>query len=515
MAGGRLLALPAAAAAVVAASVAWALLHEQQLEREAAAGRVAPLPAGEFAAADPEGAVARLSGALAIKTVANWSAPNHVSEEAPFREFHAFLADAFPSVWQALDVETVSTHSLVLTWAGRNATAPPGLLLSHFDVVPVDPLDEPAWAQPPFAGRVAGGFVWGRGALDTKISLLGILEAVRDLLAEGFQPERTLILAFGHDEEVGGQHGAAAIVRHLQARGVHKAAFVLDEGGAVMLEGFRPFTAKPVAVIGTAEKGMANIEMEVTTKGGHASMPPLDGSSVGSIVSRVLGRIDRAPINPAMLPPTGDLLRAMAPEAPLLLRPLLRNVGNPVLGKLVAQVMGAVSPEASSMTRTTVATTVVKSGVAQNVLPQYAFVNFNARIMPGETRQEALHYINITGVANDAPFVKLAMTMQGQDPSPVSDCRGAVFARIAQAALETLQDPEIGMMAAPYLVMGGTDSRYYAELTPEVFRFSPIMINKTAGDLGRIHGNDERVAVADYLKAIRFFKRFMTLSSAL
>jgi len=407
----------------------------------------------------------------------------------------------------------VNDYSLIFEWKGANSTLQPGLLMSHMDVVPVADTDVPKWSQDPFGGAVTDGFIWGRGALDVKITLVAILEAVEELLAAGFEPERTLLLAFGHDEETGGTHGAKAIVRRLRERGITQLHFVLDEGGVVLTDGFPPLTRKPVAAIGTAEKGQTTVEMSIATAGGHASMPPLDGSSVGSIAARILSRLDRSPINPGLVAPASDMLAAFAPEAPFYLRPLLRLAHNGLFGVLLAQVMGAMSPEASAMTRTTVAVTSLEAGVAHNVLPQEGRILFNSRVLPGETCSGVVNYLNATGAARDANRVSLRV-LSAQEPSPVSDSGGPVFETIRRAILEVLPSREGEMVVVPHLVAGATDSRHYTELTEDIFRFAPLMMNKTAGDLARIHGNNERVRTADFLKAIRFYMRFIRLAFA-
>src|SRR3712207_2202199 len=120
--------------------------------------------------------------------------------------------------------------------------------MGHLDVVPVEPGTEKQWQEDPFGGRIADGFVWGRGAIDNKLSVLGTLEAVEMLLGEGFRPARTVHLAYGQDEEVGGTRGARAIAALLERRGV-ALEMVLDEGG-VIGDGLLPGVAAPTALVG-------------------------------------------------------------------------------------------------------------------------------------------------------------------------------------------------------------------------------------------------------------------------
>ncbi|MGH9903657.1 MAG: M20/M25/M40 family metallo-hydrolase, partial [Pyrinomonadaceae bacterium] len=193
-------------------------------------------------AVDEAKAAANLAQSLRFQTVSHSDAAQ--SSRDAFLALHAFLERTYPKVHSALTRETVGDYSLLYTWKGREEGLKPVVLLAHTDVVPVEPGTEASWAYPPFEGRVADEFVWGRGAWDDKAGVVGILEAVEMLLGEGFQPRRTVYLAFGHDEELGGPRGAVKIVELLQSRGVAP-EFVLDEGGAIT-EGLVPGVGSPV-----------------------------------------------------------------------------------------------------------------------------------------------------------------------------------------------------------------------------------------------------------------------------
>ena len=204
------------------------------------------------------GAIAkRLSEAIQLPTV-SFESPT-TSNTEPFEKLHVLLANSFPLVHSQLGKEIINGLSLLYTWQGRDPRLKPILLMAHMDVVPVDPASEKTWTRPPFSGQLDDGYVWGRGAMDDKASVLGILEAVERLLAEGFQPARTIYLAFGHDEEIGGKNGAARIAATLAARHV-QLEYVLDEGMNI-LAGIIDGVAAPVALIGVAEKGYLSIEL--------------------------------------------------------------------------------------------------------------------------------------------------------------------------------------------------------------------------------------------------------------
>jgi len=236
--------------------------------------QIAPLPhTPETINADK---VARdLSGAIPFRTV-SWGpegtdAQRHATEEA-FVGFRAYLEKTFPQVYAKLDHEVIGANNLLFTWKGTDPSLKPVLLLGHQDVVPIEEGTETRWTHPPFSGQLADGFIWGRGTLDDKMAVIGLLDAVDLLLSKGFQPKRTVILAFGQDEEVGGLEGAEKIAQLLQSRSV-QAEFVTDEGG-FLSTGMMPGVSVPVAMIGTSEKGYLSLELSVETAGGHSSVPP-------------------------------------------------------------------------------------------------------------------------------------------------------------------------------------------------------------------------------------------------
>ena len=212
----------------------------------------------------------RLGRAVQFQTV-SYEDKAQFHKEA-FTSFQKFLEQEFPKVHAALKKEVVADYSLLYTWPGRDNQELPILLAAHMDVVPDDSESGSQWTYPPFQGRIADGFVWGRGTLDDKVSVLGILEAAEKLLQDGYVPRRTIYIAFGHDEESGGSAGAASINRLLKSRGI-KLDYVLDEG-LTITEGLVPNITRPVALIGIAEKGCLSVELSVESTGGHSMMPP-------------------------------------------------------------------------------------------------------------------------------------------------------------------------------------------------------------------------------------------------
>jgi len=254
-------------------------------------------------------------------------------DEEAFRHLHQGLKDTYHVVHEKLKREVVGGFGLLYTWPGSDPSLPPVVLMGHMDVVPVPEESLAKWSHPPFAGAVADGFVWGRGALDDKVTVLAILEAVEALLRDGARPTRTIYLAFGHDEEVSGRFGAKAMVDLLIARGV-KPALVLDEGGA-MAENLLPGVPGRSAIVGIAEKGYVSLTLTADAVGGHSSMPPPE-TAVG-ILSRAVVALEAHPFPLELDGPTRGMLEAMAPYVPFGQRIVLANLW--LTGPLISRLM--------------------------------------------------------------------------------------------------------------------------------------------------------------------------------
>ncbi|HYU38006.1 MAG TPA: M20/M25/M40 family metallo-hydrolase, partial [Gemmatimonadales bacterium] len=302
----------------------------------------------------------RLAGALRFKTVSYQDSSQFDARE--FDGFQLYLRTTFPRLHAALKLEKVNGYGLLYEWTGSDPNRQPIVLLAHQDVVPVEPGTESRWTEPPFEGRIAGGYVWGRGALDDKGSLIGILEAVEHLVAAGTKPRRTVYLAFGYDEEVGGRRGAARIADLLASRNVHP-ELVLDEGGA-LANGLVAGISAPVALIGIAEKGYVTVGLTAQAEGGHSSMPP-DETAVG-ILAAAITRLEHQQMPRAIRGPTAAMFDFLGPEMPF--GPRLVMANRWLLGGILARKFGA-TPQGNAMLRTTTAPTVLQAGVKENVLP--------------------------------------------------------------------------------------------------------------------------------------------------
>ncbi len=329
----------------------------------------------------------RLGRAIQFRTVTlTAESPASDPRYAEFVSFIAFLKADFPRAAAALEWEQLGDLALLLTWRPPSVGSDlPGLLFyGHYDVVPAG--DESAWTHPPFSGLTADGYIWGRGTLDDKDILMALLETVESLLASGFTPARTLYLAFGGDEEALGERGAGTIARTLADRGV-RLACVFDEG-SVISDRIISFVERPLAMIGLAEKGFANVEVVVTGRPGHSSMPGR-GTAAGAL-SAVMAAIEKNPFPLRLTPVVARFLASIAPHAKGAIGVALRLVK-----PLWLLLRGALSADASvdALLRTTQAVTMMRAGEVPNVIPGEARAVVNIRLLPGDTTKAALAHI--------------------------------------------------------------------------------------------------------------------------
>jgi carboxypeptidase PM20D1 len=442
--------------------------------------------------ADLDAAARRLSAAIRIATVS--AGPDAPDAANNFPAFHQLLETSFPLTHAALKRETVNGDSLLYTWQGADPALPPMLLTAHMDTVPVEPGTEARWTYPPFSGAIAGGYVWGRGALDMKHAVMATLEGVEHLLAQGYRPRRTILLAFGADEEVGGAHGAAKIVELLQRRKV-RAWFSLDEG-SVILDGFIPGARRPIAQVGIAEKGYLSLALSAQADGGHSSMPP-PLTAVGRI-ARAVARVEAQPMPASLDGPGGAGLRAMAPVLPFATRVALANEW--LLGSTIVRQLAA-APATNALIRTSTAPTIISGGVKDNLLPAEARAVVNFRIAPGDSIAQVEAH-TVAAIAD--PAVKVTQYgSAANEPTSVADIASPGYRAIAAALSGVAPDA----LLVPGLVVAGTDSRHYGAISDAALRFLPVRM--TPSDVARIHGRNERISIANYGELIAFYEALM------
>jgi carboxypeptidase PM20D1 len=449
------------------------------------------LPALSLALASWRAALAsdaaeKLAAAIRLPTVSHQDPARF--DGKPFLALHELLERSYPIVHRTLRREVVNRYSLLYTWGGGPSERKPVLLTSHLDVVPVPEDQLEQWAHPPFGGVIADGYVWGRGAIDDKVGVTAMLEAAERLAAQGFWPERTVYLAFGHDEEIGGAEGAGGITALLRERGV-ALELTLDEGLAILENAF-PGLEKPVALIGIAEKGYLTLEITAPGTGGHSSTPP-PSTAIGRL-ARAIERLEESPLPARIDAPFALTLDEIGVHLPFPQGFVVRNrwLTGPLLLRLLARDRGT-----DAMIRTTTAVTMVRAGEKENVLPQTATAIANFRLLPGDSAESVIEHVR--RVVDD-PEIRIETTT-ANEPSRVADAESPAYALLTG----TLATTHPGALVAPALVLGGTDTKHYGEIAEQSFRFTPMTLSRE--DLSRLHGVNERLSVSDYERAVAFY----------
>lgn len=439
-----------------------------------------------------------LSDAIKIKTISNVDVDKVDWNE--FKRLHALFEERFPLVYKNLKCEEISLASLLFTWEGKNPDLEPIALLGHQDVVPVAAGTEGDWTHPAFDGVDDGEFVWGRGALDMKNHLIAVLESVESLLAEGFAPERTVYLCFGHDEEIvaAPTSGAGSIAAVLKERGVHLDS-VIDEGGAILNLNVGKILNKKLAGVGIAEKGYVDYRVSVSAKGGHSSQPP-EHTALGALAD-VIKDIEGHQFKAKMPAFVYELFTKIGKNVSYPARIVTCNLW--LLKPLITAVMKKIPP-AASLIHTTTAVTMAQGSPAANVLPQKASVTVNFRMMPGVTIKNVEEHIR-SCVRNKNIEVEY---LKGKEASKVSPTDSRSFKILEEICTRT--DPDL--LVAPYLVMGGTDAYHYEEVCDNIYRFAPFVMDTKL--LLTTHGTDERIPISCMADGLKFFKRYIRMMSA-
>ncbi|MEZ4773560.1 MAG: M20 family peptidase [Bacteroidia bacterium] len=427
------------------------------------------------------------SHAIQIRTVSPENPADFDSTQ--FYQFAAFLKTTYPLADSLLEKKVFNTFSYLYKWEGADLTLKPIVLMAHLDVVPVLSENIPHWKHDPFGGNIVNDTIWGRGAIDDKIGVIGIMETVERLLSEGYQPKRTIYLSLGHDEEIGGTNGAKTIAAFLLEQAV-EAEFVIDEGGTIS-QGLVPGLEKDVALIGIAEKGILTLELSVEIEGGHSSMP--EKETAIDVLSAAIARVKENPLPAKITPPIDAFIEALGPEMPFLNKLAFANKG-----VFRSMIIGAYEKSASgnALVRTTTSPTIFNSGVKENVIPRSAKAIVNFRVLPETTFEEVEAFIR--KVVND-DRISITAVKTRSEPSAVSSVSSLGYQTLARSIAEVYPETLI----SPYLVVGATDSRHFKDISADIYRFSPIKINR--GNIKSFHGLNERLAVAELENALRFY----------
>jgi carboxypeptidase PM20D1 len=438
---------------------------------------------------DEEAIVDRFAGAIRFPTISHDDRSNFDAEA--FIAYRDYLETSYPLVHEYAEKTIINDFSLVYHIAGSDPSLKPVLFMGHMDVVPVDDVTMSQWTHPPFDGVVEDGVIWGRGAVDNKLSVMSFLEATEALLRDGHQPARSLYLSFGHDEEVGGVDGALQVANHFAEQGI-EFEFVVDEGGAIT-EGMLSYVDRPAAIIGIGEKGYLNLKLTVNAPGGHSSQPPAQ-TGLG-ILSRAIVKVEDNPF-PAKLDFLHTTFDAVAPYAPFHYRLAMANTW--LLGPVIKAGLLKDKSAAATM-RTTTAATMASGSSKSNILPTRAEAVINFRIIPGETAESVRD--RVVEIINDE---RVEVSIETAiNPAAISPTDSTGYELLAS----TIRGFDDNILVAPYIVQGGTDARYFHQVSDNVYRF--IMVRISPNAVRQIHGIDEQISVEDYLMAIRFYYTFI------
>ena len=440
-----------------------------------------------------------LSRAIQIKTISNRE--SDLVDWAEFQKLQDFIDETYPNVKAKLEKTVVPPSNLVFRWKGTRSDLDPIALLGHQDVVPVTRGTEDDWVHPPFEGFDDGEFIWGRGALDMKNHLLGVLEATEALLEDGFEPERDVYLLFGDNEEVvaNDKNGARDIMNYLKDKGVHLDC-VLDEGGAMLpVDVPHVINGKYLAGIGIGEKGYADIEVAVCAKGGHSSQPPKH-SAIGELAD-VIKDIENHQFKSKFSYNMKQLLDSVSRNVTYPVRLVTCNIK--ALQPALLQIFKLIPP-AACMVRTTTGVTMTQGSPAANVLPQRASVTVNFRAMPGVTTDDLVAHIRKV-VRNKDIEINVLNSKEASKMSPTDSRSYKIISDLCSRM-------EPNAIVVPYLVMGGTDACNYEPICENIYRYGPFKAD--ASLMLCTHGTNERIPIACMKEGLTFFKNFIREASA-
>lgn len=436
----------------------------------------------------PTDAISHMGQAIQIST--ETPDDNYKYDSSTFYKYRQFIDQSYPTVKSTLPRTIIDSFNYIYEWKGTDTSLLPIVLMAHYDVVPVESSAVKLWHAKPYGGEVKEGYIWGRGALDDKASMIAILEATEQLLKTGYQPKQTILLCFGSDEESNGR-GAIAMVNYFKSKKM-KFDMVVDEGGEISTEDMKD-VKHPIASIGVGEKGYVTLVLTAQKEGGHSSIPGKTSSI--DLLSKAIYKL-REKEMPAKIIPSikAYLTRTSAYTDQFWKKMSLSNLW--LFEKWVLNDMSE-APASNALIRTTIVPTVFNSGVRDNVIPTFATAYVNSRILPGETQQDVFNFV--TKVINDTQIKVTYYPNYSTMPSPQTDINSSAFKRVEKAINSTIED----VVVAPVIMVGATDSRSYRDISDGVVNFSPLTNAKG------YHGIDERLLITDLQKCIHFYTLLM------
>lgn len=435
---------------------------------------------------DRDAAIENLRKLVRCKTVSYYD--KTLEDNAEFEKLIALLPKLYPNVSKVCEFEELPDRALLFRWKGKSSDKA-AVMMAHYDVVPAE---EELWDKPPFDAILEDGVIWGRGTLDTKVTLNAVLSAADHLIANDFVPDNDIYFAFSGNEEIAGQ-GAPNIVEYFEKNNI-KISFVVDEGGGVV-ENVFPGVKVPCGLIGIAEKGLMNVQFTAKSGGGHASAPKPDTPI--ERLSRAVANISHYPAKSHLTLPVAEMFDTLGRHSNFLYRMIFANLWlfYPVLDSICKKSGG----ELNALMRTTVAFTQMNGSTAPNVIPTQASIVSNIRINPYDTTDSVLDYLKKTV---DDKNIEITL-LEGTNPSRASKTDCKEWEKVATAVSDTWQ----GAIVSPYLMVQCSDSRHYGRICDKVYRFSSMDL--TSEERATIHGNNERIRIEALCRSTEFYIRLL------
>ena len=429
--------------------------------------------------------VNKLSKMLKVKTISY-----ERKEDIDFNKFQEYIdlvKSLYPTVFEKCEFEQTPEYAIKLKLKGKSSDKPT-VLMAHYDVVPVTE----GWDHDPFLGEVVDGYLYGRGAIDTKCTMACALSALEVALKENYVPNNDLYLIFGANEEVYGD-SQYNIVMKMKEEGI-KPALVFDEGGGVMSNAF-PGVSKDTAFLGVVEKGMVNIKLTYEGNGGHSSTPKKNGPIIK--MSKALAKLEKNPMKPQYTKTIKELLNIMGRNCSFGLKLVFANMW--LFKGLVKKLFTMLSADTRALLTSTFAFTIINGGNQTNIIPNHVEANINVRIAPFDTVEDVLNHVKKV-IDDDSITITYSDVnkMYGE-----CDFNQKGYEIIKQTTIETYPNTVV----APFIMLGGTDARHYNEISDCVIRFSPIKV--TNEDRKGIHGLNEKIKVETLEKCLEFYQRLL------
>jgi carboxypeptidase PM20D1 len=439
---------------------------------------------------DRKKAVSNLQSLVQKKTVSFFDITKEDTKQ--FDELIASLKELYPHVYEKADYKVLGPRELLFHVKGSNKDDKhAAVFMAHFDVVPAEKAN---WDVDPFKGEIKDGFLYGRGTIDTKGTFNGVLTAADSLLEQGFVPKEDLYFAFAGDEEVAGGSAKLA-VKYFKDKGIEP-TLVIDEGGAVV-NGIFPGIKKPIACIGTAEKGALAYEFHVKGEGGHASAPIPNGPLTK--IAKLAVSIENHPFKFSLTKPVAEMFDTCGRNSSFVYRMIFANLWlfKPILNKMTLKSGG----QLNALVRTTVAITEAQGAPVTNVIPDDAMLGINCRLLDPDTVDSvSAHFAKLAGQVG----IKASPdSSYAWNPSRTSVTDGEAYKKISEAVKGTWGD----LVVTPYIMTACSDSRFYGEISDKVYRFSALHL--TNDQLSMIHGDNERTSLKQIGEQVEFFYRLM------